>query len=260
MADISRNLQKPPLVEVYCEFIFDPAEGEDWDGLRISDFIGKMGSAYSQRRMLHFGGGRTQVHDEEQVAWEPNETDEAVPLFRLSTEDGCTTVQVGEDLLVVNQLPPYYGWSRFSPRVLQAMAAYEEVWRPKRIAQAYLHYADRVFIPENDFEFRDYFNLHLVVPEGFNKPYTNFSVSFDLEGCGKGDILSVALQQDSSANPDGMTFVLNWDYGSTSPVELDRELLEIQEWLERAHGCCSAHFDALFTDRCFALFDPYGGP
>ena len=259
MSGASRNFKKPPLVEVYCEFIFDPTEGEDWDGLRISDFMGRIGSSYSQRRMLPFGGGRTQLYDEEQVTWEPFDPRETVPLFRFTTDDGGTTVQVGENLLVVNQLPPYYGWGNFMPKVLEAVWAYAETWRPQRVAQAYLHYIDRIFIPENDFEFRDYFNLYPVLPEHFNRPYTNLSLSFDMEGCGKGDVLSVALQQDSSANPDGMTFLLNWDYGSTEPVELGQDLQDMIEWLETAHGCCSAHFDLLFTERCFALFEPGGG-
>ncbi len=66
------------------------------------------------------------------------------------------------------------------------------------------------------------------------------------------------MQQDASANPDGMTFLLNWDYGSTEPMELDPEFRGMQEWLEIAHDCCSAHFDLLFTERCFTLFEPYG--
>lgn len=259
MSHSRRKYKKAPLVEVYCEFIFDPEVGEAWDGLRISDFIGRIGSGYSQRRMLHLGGGRPQLHDEEAPAWEPDDLGGPVPLFRFSTDDGDTTIQVGEDLLVVNQLPPYYGWSKFSPGVLGAISAYCNTWQPKRVAQAYLHYVDRVFIPENDFRFGDYFNLHPVIPDGFNKPCTNLSLSFDLEGCGKGDVLSVAMQQDASANPDGMMFLLNWDYGSTGPVGLEPELRELQEWLEIAHDCCSAHFDLLFTERCFTLFEPYGG-
>ena len=259
MTSVPKSFKKPPLLEVYCEFVFDASEGEPWEGLRVTEFMRAICPDYTQRRMMHSGGGRAQLHDEDEVTWDDNDPDEAVPLFRFSTDDGTTIIQVGENLLVVNQLPPYYGWSRFSPRVLEAIESYRNTWRRKQIAQVFLHYVDRVFIPEPNFEFRDYFNLYPVLPPHFSKPYTNFSLSLDLEGCGKGDVMSVALQQDSSADPDGISFLLNWDYGSTEPVGLDSRLAQIHEWLETAHGCCRAHFDSLFTERGFALFEPDGG-
>jgi uncharacterized protein (TIGR04255 family) len=259
MAAPPGKFNKPPLLEVYCEFLFEPGEGKSWDGLRIGDFMRAIGSDYTQRRMMHLGGGRARLHDEEEIDWDDSDPGEPLPLFQFKTDDGTTALQVGENLLVVNQLPPYYGWSRFSPRVLNALACYRDAWKPGRIDQVLLHYVDRVFIPEPNFEFRDFFNLYPVLPAGFIKPYTNLSLLFDLEGCGKGDVLSVALQQDASADPDGISFLLNWDYSSTEPVELDPELAEIREWLESAHGCCSDHFNALFTDRGLALFEPDGG-
>lgn len=260
MTDAPGKFKKPPLLEAYCEFVFDPNEGESWDGLRIGDFMRDINPDYTQRRMMHLGGGRAQLHDEEEGNWDDSDPDEALPLFRFSTDDGTTTLQVGENLLVVNQLPPDYGWGRFRPRVLDALACYCNTWQPRRIAQVLLHYVDRVLIPEPNFAFPDFFNLYPVLPPGFSKSYTNLSLFFDLEGCGKGDVLSVALQQDSSADPDGISFLLNWDYGSTEAVELDTDLAEIQGWLETAHGCCSDHFNSLFTGRGIALFEPDGGP
>ncbi len=257
MSSVSRQLKNPPLLEVYCEFIFDSPEDEQWDGLRISDFIGKIGNGYTQHRMMHQGGGQARLHDEVEDDREGiGDPTEPVPLFRFSTEDGGTTVQVGENLLVVNQLPPYYGWSRFAPGVLDAIEAYRTTWKSGSIARAFLHYVDYVFIPVKTFEFREYFNVYPVLPTSFDKPSTNLSLSFDIEGCGEGDVLSVAIQQEASPDPDGMSFRLNWDYGSTQPIELGLGLSKIHGWLDAAHACCRYHFDSMFTERGFALFEP----
>jgi len=256
MSGSPKRFKKPPLLEVYCEFLFDPPEGDSWEGLQVCEFVGLIGEGYTQHRMMHHGGVQIRLHDEEGDYWGHGDPDDIVPLFRFSTDDGSTTVQVGENLLVVNQLPPYYGWSRYGPRVLDGIKAYSHVWKPVKVVQAFLHYVDRVLTPQGNFEFRDYFNLYAVLPPAFDRPYTNLSLSFDIEGCGRGDVLSVAVQQVSSPDPDGMSFLLNWDYGSTEPIELDPELSRVREWLEAAHTCCGYYFQSLFTDRCFALFEP----
>jgi len=257
MAEGPRKFGKPPLVEVYCEFVFMPAGGERWHGLGVCEFLRRIGGQYPNQEMLTPGSGQTHLHDEDDS--EPFgvvDLDSPYPLFRFRSEDGSTIVQVGDNLLVVNQLPPYYGWGNFFPRIIEALEGYLNIWNPTSVAQAFLHYIDRVEVREREFALKDYFNLFPVLPEGFDRPFTNLMLSMDLEGCGKGDVLSVSIRQDTAINPDGNAFLFNWDYGSTDPIPLDTGLDGIAEWLEVAHGCCWDFFQAIFTDRCIALFEP----
>ncbi len=115
MAGPSKRSKQLPLVEVYCEFVFEPPEGETWDWLRICEFARKIDGDFPQRRMLRQHGEPARLGaDENEAYWEEGDADQATPLFRFATEDGLTTVQIGENLLVVNRLPvenprPPYG-------------------------------------------------------------------------------------------------------------------------------------------------------
>src|SRR5262249_45340778 len=143
-------------------------------------------------------------------------------------------VQVGENLLAVNQLPPYYGWEKFEQEALGALSIYLDLWKPRRIRRAGLHYVDRVEIPGDTINLPDWFNLYPVLPALFqDRPVSNFAMAFDVAGQREGDVLSIQFLQQPSANPELNPIHLQWNYVALRGMEATSE--EVRSWLALAH-------------------------
>ena len=100
-------------------------------------------------------------------------------------------------------------------------------------------------MPKADFPLEDYFNLYPVLPG--SDPLTNLAMAFEVRGAGEGDILAVAFRQHPSANPEGTSFLLQFDYVATKPREPSLET--IRHWLETAHDFAGGYFRSTITQR-----------
>jgi len=227
-----KQYKNPPLIEVACEFRFEPDPEQDVHSLLLAKFWkGKIKALFP--RAIQPAG--------------PPE-----PRDRFASEDGKTFVQVGENLLVVNQLPPYYGWSRFEPVVVDCFREYTQHWKPLRVKQAAVHYINKLDIPQREFNLDKYLNL-LVLPEFPKKPAMNISASYTVDGARENDVVVTTLRQHPSANPEGTSFLLTWDYFANEGLPADTD--EIQFWLREAHAFQKELFLSTLTDECRRLFD-----
>jgi uncharacterized protein (TIGR04255 family) len=228
-----KQYKKPPLVEVFCEFFFQPDPDGEPDPLAIAKFWkGKIRADFPRAI---------------QPSGPPMRRD------RFASEDGKTLLQIGENMLVVNQLPPYYGWERFEPAVVDCFAQYIRQWKPARADRAAVHYVDKIDIPHLEFDLTEYLNLYPTLPEFPKTPATNIALSYEVQGATEGDIVITTMRQHPSANPDGATFTIQWDYVASGGLEANRE--QVQSWLGKAHEFLSALFISTLTDECRKLFD-----
>jgi uncharacterized protein (TIGR04255 family) len=228
-----KQYKNPPLVEVFSEFFFQPDPEKELDSLLLAKFWrGPIKERFPQAV---------------QPAGPPMRRD------RFRSEDGKTLLQVGENLLVVNQLPPYYGWGRYEPVVVECFRHYARQWKPVGVDHAGVHYIDKIDIPRPELSLEEYFNLFLVLPEFPAKPATNIAASYEVEGAQKGDVVVTTLRQHPSADPDGATFTIQWDYVTTGGLPADTQA--VQSWLGKAHDFLSELFLSTLTDECRKLFD-----
>lgn len=159
-----KQYKNPPLIEVACEFRFEPDPEKEVHALLLAKFWkGKIKAAFPQ-------------------AIQPAEP--PAPRDCFASEDGKTFVQVGENVLVVNQLPPYYGWGRFEPVVVDCFHEYARHWMPLRVERAAVHYINKIDIPQREFNLDKYLNL-LVLPEFPKKPAWNINASYRVYGAGR---------------------------------------------------------------------------
>jgi hypothetical protein len=91
-----KQFRNPPLVEVFTEFFFEPNPEREPHSLLVGKFWGKVKEDFPQ-------------------PIEP--TGPPAPRDRFASADGKTILQIGENLLVVNQLPSYYGWEWYGDRI-----------------------------------------------------------------------------------------------------------------------------------------------
>lgn len=248
-----KQYAKPPLLEVFCEIVFEPVGGQEWDGLLLAGFYDRLGrQRFPRKKGLNTVG----------VALELGGADETKvdrlgpPTSRLQflTGDGNRIVQVGENLLAVNQLPPYYGWEKFEKDALDALALYLDVWKPRRVRRAGLHYVDRIEIPGETIHLPDWFNLFPVLPTSFqDRPVSNLTMAFEVVGKREGDLLSIQFLQQPSANPELTPIHLQWNYAATRGLEATEAA--VRDWLSLAHEATGTAFRSALTAKCETLFE-----
>src|SRR6266446_2189846 len=126
-----KQYKNPPLVEVFTEFFFQPAEGVEWDSFLVPTFYKKIAKDFPTRKrmaavgiQLRMSGGG--APPDFQPFGPPT------PSHRFISENEKTLLQLGENLLVVNQLPPYYGWENYEPRLVEGFGLYVKLWKPAR--------------------------------------------------------------------------------------------------------------------------------
>jgi uncharacterized protein (TIGR04255 family) len=245
-----KQYKKPPLIEVFCELAFEPIPDVDWDELLMADFYRRLGKErFPRSRSMQQPAG-----------WSTSRTSHRGRhrrfgrlRHRFVSNDGNTTVQVAENLLVLNQIPPYYGWERFEADVQLALSIYLDTWPVDGVRQIALHYIDRIDIPDPTFHLEKYFALFPVIPDELvTCPIGNLAMAFEVCGDSDGDILAVAFRQQPSADPSINSFRLQWDYVATTP--LSANVPRIVDWLRVAHAASSRAFRASITERCESLF------
>jgi uncharacterized protein (TIGR04255 family) len=229
-----KQYRNPPLLEVFSEFFYQPdPEREEPYALSLAKFWrGKLKNDFPRAV---------------QPAGPPR------PRDRFTSEDGKTLLQIGEDLLVVNQLPPYHQWERYEPVVVDCFSQYTRQWKPVRVNRAAIHSINKIDIPRLDFNLDEYFNLFPVLPDFPKKPATNIALSYEVQGAVEGDLVATSLRQHDSANPEGVSFLLQWDYVATGGLQADPR--QIQSWLAKAHEFLSELFGSTFTEACLELFE-----
>jgi uncharacterized protein (TIGR04255 family) len=247
-----KHYPNPPLVEVYGEFLFAQGESQNWDIFKLSEFFQRIGGAGRFPERRESGGFKRALRsDSKRRAGRSS----APIIWQFISGDANTVVQVGENTLVVNQLPPYYGWEKFVQDVETAVRSYLDLWAPAGVAKAGLHYFDNVEIPGEAIALEDYFNFAPVIPnEWLKRSLLDVAMSCDLEGDERGEVLSFTFGQHESASTEPqVAFRLTWDYQATE--SLPAELPSILAFLDRAHTRTSEAFRASLTEKCAALFE-----
>jgi uncharacterized protein (TIGR04255 family) len=251
----SDKYRNPPLVEMFCECFFQSPDSKEWDEFLVPDFYKKLDSEYPHRKQLHPVGMFSQG-DDSRVAGAPSSLNAPTPRFLFSSKDRKSFVQVGENVLVLNQLPtPGVFWKDFESQVVKCFKTYALLWKPKLLTKVALHYIDRVDIPTDEFQLEDYFNLYPLLPSSINKPVMNLAMEFEVEGVSPGDVMSVAFRQYPSAGPQSSSFQFQWDYVAT-PQVAPPDPGEIRSWLGAAHRFSVDLFHSAVTPKCKELFTP----
>jgi uncharacterized protein (TIGR04255 family) len=247
-----RRYRKPPLIEVLADFYFEPGGDQDWDPKRLAQFtedIKKRGYPAEENVREHGLSAPRGVplRTRRNVNWPWR--------HRFASEDGNRTAQVGENLLVINQFPPYYGWRQFKQQTLECYHLYQQLWPSNKIAHVGLHYVDVVKVPGDSFFIDDYFNMYPVIPDVEGAwSLRNLAMSCETRGGSEGDVCSIAFHQRPSADPDVNTFRFRWDYVSVEGMTA--ESTTVESWLDLAHQFLRVAFRSTFTDKCEQLFDP----
>jgi uncharacterized protein (TIGR04255 family) len=242
MASMPRTYKSPPVVEAAAEFRFGGTSPWDWTipGLvyeRVRDRYPKKREEKLFQVSVPFDRDRMPLRE-----------DLGISKIQFLREDETALIQVGPNLLSVNQLKPYPSWNDFKKVITDALKVYCNIAKPSGLERVGLRYLNRIEVPAPTFPLRDYFNTRPEIPETLPfDSYTSVLIHVDLsypDGLG-----ALRLNFGSAPTDDkrGSSFMLDLDFfnGGESRPSLDN----VSSWLERAHECIETAFERSFTDR-----------
>ncbi len=244
---MSRLYQKPPLIEALCEFQF--ADGE-WDWTIP-------GLVYQQIKD-QFPTKRQASTVEFEVQADPDQISQRMKggLGRMQfvREDETALVQVGPQLLVVNQLRPYPHWSHFKLSILDTLEIYRKVARPAGFKRIGLRYVNQIQLPSDEVDLSTYFSFGPRLPGPIaSNPIRSLLLSVDLEQVSHRGHLILTLASAPKEDQSAPTLILDLDFATTSAAIITLD--GIADWIEQAHDRIETAFEASITDQLRVLFE-----
>lgn len=251
---MGRRYKTPPLIEALCEFRFD--SGAQWDNTVFGLFYERVRPQFQNKRTarhltvnLEADAGSTIVQQQIQ----------ATDRMQFYSENEKTLFQVGENLLVINQLAPYQSWDEFLPLVEMAFGHYLEVANPKAVTRIGMRYINQIKLPFSDetrsIELEDFFNVYPFLGPDFPKDHGPFKVSvqypFDIEEHIARNALNLNLASEKQQEGK-YTIRLDLDYFTHSLNSTD--LTQITSWANAAHSRIENVFEASIKDSLRAIF------
>jgi uncharacterized protein (TIGR04255 family) len=254
------NLKKPPIVEMWVEFSFEPNPNRSVEPARrfLAEFAGQYPKAeVAQQDTLQFR------HVSPTQLPEVVGREVAISHVRISDEPGTRWIHLTPNHLVCNFLrlgDSYPGFKALSEDAVSKLKRFVEVCQPVRIRHAAVHYVDVIDIPlppAREILLSDYFTLGLDLP---SNPFGN-QLSYLLRtavkpGDGTG-VLEIQLQNElRGGDAPNLRFRMDWHKLCTYDKEVDPDRIPAD--LAAAHASVMRCFRAAFTERTWALFEPEG--
>ena len=242
-----RFYEKSPLVEALCEFHFEATQ--TWDLAIPGLLYAGIREEFPKRRQ-----GQDTIEVEVNPVTNAVVQKPVATRAQFSSEDEKAFVQVGPNLLIVNQLRPYRGWDVFSKMVAKILGAYSDVAPPAKIARIGLRYINRIEVPQQTVQIIDYLLTYPAVPITESRSVSAWSQRVEIPYQEAEGVLvlqsgSVPREQEQTGEYD---FLLDLSFFSVLPQS--RELASIPEWLTRGHDIVESMFENCITDKARESF------
>jgi uncharacterized protein (TIGR04255 family) len=253
------RFRKPPVVEVWISFDFDPNETKrDWDIGLVRKYVEHYRTEFPKIEVMQ----QKEIQFKETSATNlPEVVSQQVRplLFRLSDEASSRVVQLGDDHLsyhVLKFADEYPGYQKLRDEAQGKFEEYVNVFQPSRVRNAALHYLDIVDIPrpgDSTIELTDYFKNSVDLPQepfGFT---TTFSLQFQV-ACpnDEGPLLLQFMRIPAPSESNVFRFRMEWH-----KLSLDINTLSFSQVFSRldvAHKYMTDCFLASFTQRTLDMF------
>jgi uncharacterized protein (TIGR04255 family) len=244
-----RIYKNPPVVEAVCTFTFDA--DKPWNFTIPGRLYDKVKDAYPEEP-------EQQVFLQTNLAANPGESTAEVKVegtsARFAFKNGPKILSVMPHNISVHSLAPYEGWESLKGRACEAFSAFREIVESADLVGVSLRYLNRVYIPERQFSFGEYFTVaQALPPAGFPSNITKF---FDRMERAYADapvtIVFTWASEESAA--DRLSFLMDFDLQRRGEIE-PADVPEILEDLRRRERDA---FESLIQDSLRGIFDAAG--
>lgn len=236
---IGERLKSPPLVEALCEFRFVPSDAWDWTiPGRLYDLICEDFPDRSQVEevAMQLESGDILTHT---VVKGPGRV-------QLKRSDGSAMVQVGPNLLVINQLRPYTGWPSFLSKIIDVYETYKRLTSSLNIARIGLRYINQIPLLDEITDLSLLISVDPPLSGTLQRPLLGFYQRYELSNEDPEGILIHQSGLQKGGDSDSILIDLDFNSQSIEGISADSD---IREWLEKAHDCIEESFiDSLNPD------------
>ena len=245
---------KPPIEEAVCELRFK--SDQDWDFTVPGRLYTKLENEYpgkprDQKAVaigldIQEGGPANMKYNEGLVG------------VQLLSKNQKRMVGVGPNRLTIHMLKPYQdpdieidGWEDFKSRIEVALYTYWDVAKPEGICRVGIRYINKIIIPEQEADIKEYFQITFPNVEELPKKLTRFvnQVEYDYEDdvC---LILSQGYADVSQERSRELLLDLDVIWSPHEPVPQKRALA----MTDVLHSREIEAFEAIITDKTRELF------
>lgn len=227
----SRRYKNPPVLEALCEIYF---AGTRWNPTIPGLF-------YSEIKDTYPG-----IESKKTVVLEEAPTREPFRV-RFATAVKDRLVQVGPDVLVVNQLRPYTQYPEWKGVVLDMLDRYHRLVQPDAIARIGVRYLNRICVPAKPaVNMEEYFQLYPQLPSNL-KAHGAFLLRMVLPPRFQNHELLVTFGSAQEETPGVAAFLLDIHDRATVGGKLEQD--QIADEIERIHDQVYAVFESSITQR-----------
>ena len=221
------NLKKPPLIEALCEFRFDPSS--PWDWTVPGRLFDKIGQEFSERAQVQGLGVQIQIGPGPAPAAHLSTGPERVQLKR---PDGSAMVQVGPNLLAVNQLRPYPQWEAFRDLIMRVFSTYRDVTDTISLSRIGLRYINQLELPEGPVQVGDFITLKPPLVGPLDRQLQGFYQRYEI--LQEAPVGVLVHQTGIQKAEERRVIIVDLDFGSHEVTNL-QDAGAVEAWLDSAH-------------------------
>ncbi|MBI4613867.1 MAG: TIGR04255 family protein [Planctomycetes bacterium] len=241
-----REYEKPPVVEALCEFQFLP--GRPWDWTVPGLFYTRVSPEFPRREQQVVSSFEIR-RDAREVA---HALDPQIHRIQFWRSDSTALVQLGRDLLTVNQLQPYPKWETFKQRIASMLEVYRSVAEPKGFQRVALRYINRILVPGDRVEIEDYIQAVPRIPDVLPQVFATWAQRVEVPYEADKGMLVIQAGSGASQDSNRVVFLLDLGFILTRPEELVVE--HAMEWIATAHDRIESAFEACLTEKSRETF------
>jgi uncharacterized protein (TIGR04255 family) len=243
---MSRIYENPPIIEAICEFRFEPSQPWDWTvpGLVYAEIKNDFPEKREERTVP------LQVHPGPQEV--TYSLSPALAKMQFLRKDESAMIQVGPDLLAVNQFKPYPQWDATKEPISRALAVYRKVAVPKALRRIGLRYVNRIQIPEEQVRIDDYLLATPKAPEKLPQFFATWAQRIEIPIEDANGMLVLQAGSVREKEQSSVVFLLDLDFVTLDPRRVALE--DALDWVDAAHCEIEQAFEACITDKARKLF------
>jgi uncharacterized protein (TIGR04255 family) len=240
-----RHYEHPPIVEALCEIYFAKS---DWDDTTPGLFYNEVGEEYPDKSALRGVGLNVRLGQErsetQQVDLEPR--------MKFARKDKSRLLQLGRDLLVVNQLLPYPSFETWREEVLRTLGIYRRLASPAGIERLGVRYINIITVPGDVVTMEKFFRVYPAVPLELGGVHGPFMLQVVMRPYHLGHELALTLGMSPPQRPDTISFLLSLH--DVFRVGGRDAFGEVESLLDSAHQNIVYTFENIITNEARKLF------
>jgi uncharacterized protein (TIGR04255 family) len=239
---MSRKYESSPIIETICEFQFEPDPA--WDFTILGLVYDKIKNQFPIRNQVaQINAAITENVSAIQI--------DTIPLIQFLRENRNTLVQVGQNLLTINQLSPYTSWEDFQPYIKESVQSYSEVANSRQIHRVALRYINRIILKQG-IKLEDYFNFLPVFNQGHSENFQSFIVGIQIPSEASGGTINLQLGTTDTDDPETIALLMDISFTLSQPEKID--LSNVIERINTAHDRIESIFETCITDELRQVF------